>query len=196
MKKVIYFCLICNLLFIGFTAKNAFAIILPVDADINSISPIYYQNVTPPYLTSPLDTGLFFNSGDLLEISASGTWSNAPLSYNLIFAPDGNPNENIAAGYPGAGYPVAALMGKIGNGNYFFIGNNYSNNVSETGILYLGFNDTDYGNNWGSVLADVNGGSNPVPEPSTILLFSSGLVGILHQRRRIQQNTDDVKCQS
>ena len=185
MKKIRYFCLICVLLF-GFMPKNAFAIILTVDADTNSISPIYYQNVVPPYLTSPLDTGLFFNSGDLLEISASGTWSNAPLSYNLIFWSDGNPNENIADGYPGAGYPVAALMGKIGSGSYFFIGSSYSNNVSEQGNLYLGFNDTDYGNNWGSVLADDKGGSNLVPEPSTILLFSGGLAGMFHRRRRIQ----------
>jgi hypothetical protein len=102
-------------------AKNAFAVIFTVEADSNSISPIYYQNVTPPYSVSPLNTGLFLNPGDLLQISASGTWSNAPLSYNLIFGPDGNPNENIATGYPGAGYPVAALMGKIDNGNYFLI---------------------------------------------------------------------------
>ena len=184
MKKIIYFCFICNLVIIGFAVKDAFAIIFPVDADTNSISSIYYQDVTPPYLTSPLDTGLFLNSGDLLEISASGTWSNAPLSYSLIFGPDGNPNENIAAGYPGAGYPVAALMGKIGNGNYFFIGSSYSNNISESGVLYLGFNDTDYGNNWGSALANINVAASPVPEPSTALLLGSGLVGVFMRKKK------------
>lgn len=187
MKKIQCFCLIYSLLF-GFMVKDAFAVIFKVDADSNSISPIYYQNVIPPYSVSPLNTGLFLNPGDLLQISASGTWSNAPLSYNLIFGPDGNPNENIANGYPGAGYPVAALMGKIDNGNYFLIGSDYANNVSEAGILYLGFNDTDYGNNRGSVLADVSGG-NPIPEPSTILLFSSGLAGAFHRRRCIQKTS-------
>lgn len=184
MQKIIYFCLICNSLLIGFMTKDALAAIFTVEADTNSISPIYYQNVTPPYTASPLNTGLFLNPGDLLQISASGTWSNAPLSYNLIFNPDGNPNENIADGYPGAGYPVAALMGKIGDANYFLMGSSYSNNVSESGVLYLGFNDTDYGNNWGSVLADVNVIAPPVPEPSTMLFLGAGLLGGVRLRRR------------
>ncbi len=121
-----------------FLSRNASAVVFTIDADLNSISPIYYQSgVTPPYSVAPLNTGLFLNPGDLLEISASGIRSNAPLSYNLIFGPNGNPNENILPGYPGAGYPVAALLGKVGNNPYFFIGSSYSNYVSETGNLYL-----------------------------------------------------------
>ncbi len=122
----------------------------------------------------------------MLEILATGTWSNAPTSYDLIFGPDGNPNENILPGSSGAGYLVAALMGKIGDGSYFFIGRNYSNYVTEQGLLFLGFNDTDYGNNWSAITADVN--ITPVcslvPEPAILSLLGLGLLGLVIRRKR------------
>jgi len=161
--------------FIFAPTKQSFAVVFAVDADLNSVSPIFYDvNSEPLYSPVPLNTGLFLDSGDLLEINAVGLWSNAPPNYNLIFDPDGNPNENIAAGYPGAGLPVASLLGKIGNNNYFFIGNNYSNFVSESGNLYLGFNDTDYGNNHGAIEANVRI-SSAVPEPSSLFLLGFSL---------------------
>lgn len=180
MKRI--FCL--SILLVLFYCPHASAIVFTVDADLNSVSPIYYQSgVTPPYSVVPFNTGLFLSSGDLLEISATGTWSNAPLSYNLIFGPNGNPYENIVSGYSGAGYPVAALLGRLGNNSYFFIGSSYSNYVTQSGVLYLGFNDTDYGNNWGTVNTDVN--VSPVPEPSSILLLSiGGLTTALLKRKR------------
>jgi hypothetical protein len=167
-------------------ASDAFAIVFTVDADLNSISNIYYQNIVPFYYANPVNTNLFVNPGDFLTISANGTWSNAPTSYNLIFGPNGNHNENIVPTYPGAGYPVAALMARIGNGSYFFTGSDYSNYVTEQGILFLGFNDTDYGNNWGAITADVNIISvyAPVPEPSTILLFSVGGLAMAMLKRK------------
>ena len=165
----------------------ASAMVFTVDADLNSISPIYYQSgVIPLYSVAPLNTGLFLNPGDLLEISASGIWSNAPVGYNLIFGPNGNPNENIVPTYPGAGYPVAALMGRIDNNSYFFIGNDYSNFVTQGGVLFLGFNDTDYGNNWGTVDADVEISpvSAPIPAPATLSLFGLGLVVLAFNRSK------------
>ncbi|MBI4651647.1 PEP-CTERM sorting domain-containing protein [Candidatus Desantisbacteria bacterium] len=183
MKRGLIFILFIFILFLN---SNAYAIIFTVDADLNSITSTYYQNIIPPYSVTHLDTNLFLNNGDFLEISASGTWSNAPTSYNLIFGPNGNPNENIALSYPGAGYPVAALMGKIGDGDYFFIGSSYSNYVTENGILYLGFNATDYGNNWGTVNADVNitETNSPVPEPATMLLFGPALLSLICYKRK------------
>ncbi len=181
MKKVliIVFMVTC------FLPAYAHAIILDVtvDADLNSISPIYYDSFsTPSYSSAPFNTGLFLNPGDHLEISASGIWSNAPISYNLNFGPNGNSNENIALGYPGAGYPVAALMGRIGNNSYFFIGSNYSNQVSQSGTLYLGFNDTDYGNNRGVVTAHITD-TQVVPEPATCLLLGVGGLCMTFLRR-------------
>jgi len=202
-----------------FLSRTASAVVVIIDADLNSISPIYYQNIVPTYSANPIielcicnrndrgtggvgdkgrvvpisfaklnNTGLFLNPGDLLEISASGIWSNAPPSYNLIFGPNGNPYENIALTYPGEGYPVAALMGKIGDSNYFFVGSDYSNTVINSGILYLGFNDTDYGNNWGTVNADVRISpiSAPVPEPSSILLLTIGVLATALFKRKIK----------
>lgn len=182
MKRLISIIVFAVLIFLSRTAS---AVVVIIDADLNSISPIYYQNIVPSYSANPINTGLFLNPGDLLEISASGIWSNAPPSYNLIFGPNGNPYENIALTYPGEGYPVAALMGKIGDSNYFFVGSDYSNAVINSGILYLGFNDTDYGNNWGTVDADVRISpiSAPVPEPATFSLFGLGLLGLLRRKR-------------
>lgn len=120
-----------------------------VNADRNSVSPIYYNSaVNPDYVASPLDTGLYLSLGDWLEMTADGTWGNASW---LTFGPEGNPHENIAAGYPGAGMPVAALIARIGNNPYFYIGRYFAGRVTETGYLELGFNDTDYGNNWGTL---------------------------------------------
>ena len=185
MKKVI---IIALFLLLSCFYSNAFAVAFSVDAELNSITPNWYLPVPPLYpWPGPVDTGLFFNSGDLLEITASGLWGNA---YWLSFGPDGNPNENIAPTYPGAGYPVAALMGKIGNGSYFFVGSNYSSTVTNSGILYLGFNDTDYGNdetnynNWGTVNADVK--FNPVPEPSSMLLLGFGLLGFAAKSKKLR----------
>lgn len=179
MKRLISIIVFAVLIFLSRTAS---AVVVIIDADLNSISPIYYQNIVPSYSTNPVNTGLFLNSGDLLEISASGIWSNAPPSYNLIFGPNGNPYENIALTYPGEGYPVAALMGKIGGSNYFFVGRDYSNAVINSGILYLGFNDTDYGNNWGTVNADVI--ISPIPEPSSLILLGFSLLGVGIIRRK------------
>ena len=174
-------------LLILFYCPFASAVVFTVDADLNSVTQTYYQNIVPPYLSDgPLNTGLYLNAGDLLEISASGIWSNAPPSYNLIFGPDGNPNENIAPTYPGAGYPVASLLGKIGSNNYVFLGSNYSSYVNQSGVLYLGFNDTDYGNNWGTVNADViiSPVSAPVPEPTTLSLLGLGLAGLVFRKKK------------
>lgn len=175
--------LIALMLFSLCNLPLAHAVVFTIDANLNSVSPIFYDANSDPdpfYSPSPLDTGLFLNQDDLLEIDASGIWSNAPPSYNLIFGPDGNPNENILPGYPGTGFPVAALLGKVGNNSYFFIGSSYSSHVSEGGVLYLGFNDTDYGNNTGSIEANVK--VTAVPEPSSVLLFALGLLGLFTRR--------------
>ncbi|MEK6567597.1 MAG: LecA/PA-IL family lectin [Candidatus Omnitrophota bacterium] len=183
MKRLISIIVFVALIFLNRTAS---AVVVMIDADLNSISPIYYQNIVPSYFANPVNTGLFLNPGDLLEISASGIWSNAPPSYNLIFGPNGNPYENIALTYPGEGYPVAALMGKIGDSNYFFVGSDYVNTIINSGILYLGFNDTDYGNNWGTINADViiSPISTPVPEPASILLFGIGGLAMAAFKRK------------
>ncbi|MDH4266432.1 MAG: PEP-CTERM sorting domain-containing protein [Deltaproteobacteria bacterium] len=171
-----------NSLFL-FCLSNASATIFTVDANFNSVTLTYFEHVTPPYtITGPVNTGMYLNPGDLLEVSSIGLWGNGTQGYYPEYGPDGNPNENISPGYAGAGYPVGALLGRIGNNSYFFIGSDYSNQVSQSGILYLGFNDTDYGNNWGTVNADVN--ISPVPEPSTMLLLGSGLLGLFGLRRK------------
>lgn len=130
-----------------------------VDSNINSVSPIYYNPaVNPGYVASPLNTGLYIEPGDRLEITAEGSWGNA--SY-LQFGPEGSPYENIAQGYPGAGLPVASLIAKIG-GNWFYVGSSFSGWIADVGYMELGFNDTDYGNNWGTVTMDIKASGNVV----------------------------------
>ena len=74
MKRLISIIVFAALTFLSRTAS---AVVVIIDADLNSISPIYYQNIVPSYSTNPVNTGLFLNPGDLLEVSASGIWSNA-----------------------------------------------------------------------------------------------------------------------
>jgi len=118
-----------------------------VSANLNSASGIYYlgDGGEPAF---PLGTGIEIENSDKIVIMATGTWGNAGWS---SFGPGGNPYEDIAEGYPGAGMPVASLIGRIGSGGWFYIGSGFAGVSAGTGILELGFNDTDYGNNWGEV---------------------------------------------
>jgi hypothetical protein len=152
-----------------------------VDADRNCITTSPGGNPPPPYTPSPLDTGLSLHPGEWLDISSSGIWN---YGTNLNFGPNGDPTNII-----GNGYPVAALVGRIDNNNYFFIGSNYSNQVSQSGNLYLAFNDTDCGNNWGTVsshitISDTIPNPNTVPEPATLSLLGFGALALVFRRKK------------
>lgn len=122
---------------------------------------------------SPLDTGLTFNSGDALQVTATGTWNGGGCG---DVGPDGT---NC---WSSNGINAFSLVGRVGNGDYFQIGSNYAGTASSSGNLFLGFYDTDSYNNTGSVVATVM--TPAVPEPETYAMLIAGLGALAFVARR------------
>lgn len=121
----------------------------------------------------PLDTGLAFNLGDALQVTATGSWFGGGCG---TVGPDGTNCWTID------GINAFSLVGRVGNGDYFQIGSNYAGTASSSGNLFLGFYDTDSYNNTGSVTATVM--TAAVPEPETYAMLIAGLGALAFVARR------------
>lgn len=102
------------------------------------------------------DTGLRVEKGDQIEIIATGTWAISPS--------DSQTDANGIPGRSAAGLPLGSLVGQISEipkrvgepgASFFFIGTNYTAISRSSGKLFLGFNDTDSGNNLGAVTVTI-----------------------------------------
>lgn len=126
---------------------------------------------------SPLDTGLFFNAGDALKITATGTWSAGACG---SYGPDGT--NCMGDAFPGIN--ISVLGGRFGaSGSIFKVGSSFDGTANGTGNLFLFFVDSDSFNNSGFVTARVASVEAPIPEPETWALLASGL-GLLAWRSR------------
>jgi hypothetical protein len=94
-------------------------------------------------------TGLVVRSGEVLTFQTTG---------EIQLSGDPNDKAHSAGAYsqrrPGAGAPLpqelaGALVGRIGNGQPFAIGNNTSVRMPQAGQLFLGINDDSVGDNAG-----------------------------------------------
>lgn len=179
-----------------------------VDADRNSASAIYSDCEiglygTPGYEATPFDTGIDLVEGDTVTISAEGIWGNASW---LTFGVEGNRYENIAYGYPGAGLPVAAFIGKVGNGEWFYAGTDKDWIEDTGGRLRFAFNDTDYGNNWGTARVTVSIKSiHPTAEKSAVSdcgwieaeldLWKDGYSVLETETKKLRNDLDDLSSE-
>jgi hypothetical protein len=152
--------------------------LVTVYAAANSISPDI--NLA----SAPLDTGVFVNAGQVLTITASGTW--AIGTGDPAYSSDANgglfgwifPVLNPNGSHSGVSY--GALIGEIGNGDWFFVGTNFSQSAADTGQLRLAYVDSNAFDNVGAVQASISA----IPEPGSVVLVGLGLAAFALTRRK------------
>lgn len=121
------------------------------------------------------DTQIYLAAGDTLSVTASGCivarcedeWGQGD---SVQVGPEGTfivSNALAAQQYPlaaGASGPAPcfALIGRIGNGDPFFVGQSYSRVVGDSGRLYLGINDFDCCLNTGELTVSIEKGRLPL----------------------------------
>lgn len=93
-------------------------------------------------------TGIAVNKGQRVTFRTTGQIAFGPNAGQTA-GPDGNDTSRNPA-FPVPALPVGGLIGKIGNGPAFPIGSNSQALVMQTdGVLMLGVNDSEYGDNSG-----------------------------------------------
>jgi hypothetical protein len=100
------------------------------------VSAFNAPDLSSPCAAGPVDTGVDLASGQEAVITAYGsaTWSQSSMSPN---GPDGDP---AGPGYYVPGGPIAALIGRVGAGNWMEIGSGRTTVVGP-GTLQLAFDD-------------------------------------------------------
>jgi hypothetical protein len=151
----------------------------PVSAYINSSSGPELYN-----------TGVLVNAGSYLSIQSdyNDTWSLGAYDREGNADGLGNPFGGNYGTWTqdGKTFLYGAMVGRIGSGDYFLVGSNFNQVVSETGNLYLGCWDSNYGDNSGEINATVENLNQLIvgaPLPSVIPMFLGGL-GVLGFRRK------------
>lgn len=124
-------------------------------------------NVYVPGNAGWVSTGVIINSGEFLILNATGLVS-AALGVPLGDTPNGPGFGAASSSYIAPGLERYSLVGKIGDNPPFQVGSSFSGVITQSGFLYLAYNDEEYGDNSGGY--DVTGNVD-----STLPVFLSSL---------------------
>ena len=173
---------------VGFGAAGALLLAMAVPATEASAA-TSSQTVTVPATQPWTDTGISLPAGTV-SFQASGiiNVSGGDPAYDETPAGDGPADPTCIAGpnsYSGSwtapGLPCWSLIGRIGNGTPFFVGDSYQAVIKNPGELYLGVDDEtgQFGDNSGSWTVQASWTSSPSCTYSPTVTFSpnSGSVG-------------------
>lgn len=100
------------------------------------------------------NTGIAVEAGDRVIMTATGTACRVAPDGGCT-GPDGESFLAPDSSFLAQGLPMGSLVGKIGSGNAFFIGSAFDQIVAETGILYLGYNDSRCDDNTGGFNVEI-----------------------------------------
>lgn len=143
-----------------------------VDAMINSIEG-----------GSGATTGVLLQAGQtftaVVESGADSNtlWKNDPAPFYTTTA-DGGSFGTWTEGT--ATFEIGSLVGRIGSGDFFKVGSDFSGQANASGTLELFYWDSDAWNNSGTLKVDVTA----VPEPANIALMGLALGAFALSRRR------------
>lgn len=108
-------------------------------------------------------TGITVRRGETLTLNTTGEIRLGPNADDVA-APAGSTAGRMAQGAPLPNSLAGALIGRIGNGRPFGIGNQTSIPVNASGQLFLGVNDSQLEDNTGEFRVEItrSGGANPI----------------------------------
>jgi Ca2+-binding EF-hand superfamily protein len=102
------------------------------------------------------NTGVYVRAGDRINMNATGTIQMATGNPDDIATPGGSRTGRTAANAMFRDQPAGVLIGRIGNGGPFVIGNTGQWTANATGTLYLGVNDDHLLDNSGEFVVSID----------------------------------------
>jgi hypothetical protein len=166
----------------GLTTSSASAVTVVIDAFANSssdgVAAVGGSFVAGQGFSVTVDPGDLWNAGPLPR------WSNANGLTGNLFATgsdDSGENagtkigENFAGGWTQNGFnaPYGSLVGRVGLGDFFLVGTNYTGVADVTGLLSLYYWDSNNGDNTQFISATIEASAVPGP------MVGAGLPGLV-----------------
>jgi hypothetical protein len=180
----IWFLTLSMLLTIPFTANSAL-----INVDVNAIDNSHGGGGHPAGVA--LSTGITLALGEAFSVDVNplagwGIGTGRLLNADGFYLSDGSQygiftESGLAARY-------GSLAGQIGNGQLFFIGNDFDGSANSAGELALYMWDSYSPNNNGVLTATITYSATSVSEPSSVALLGIAVLGMWIGRRKQKRN--------